>query len=64
MFRIVSNQFGYPMYASSASEGWSDQVDEAHLFDQNDNRDIKLGFWRAVAGRCGFNPDAVQIVEA
>ncbi len=63
MFRIVSSQFGYPMYASLDSQQWSDQEHDAVTYGPLDNREIKLPFWRGVAITCGLDPSCVSIVE-
>lgn len=69
MFRIASFQFGYAMYAASIAGGvtvpqWSDRVDEAHVYDHRDNRELKLRYWRAYAEVQGLDPEQVRIVEA
>ncbi len=67
MFRIASFQFGYAMYAASiagiTAPQWSDRVDEAHLYDHRDSREMKLTYWKAYAEIQGLDPTKVQVVE-
>ena len=66
-FRIVNNQFGYPMYAAYLSLGtppWTDRIEEAHVYDHRDNRETKLKYWRAIASNSGLDPAAVVAVPA
>lgn len=61
MFRIVSRQFGYPMYAADAPTGWSDRADEAHEYDHRDNPAFKLKYWRAFADNAGLDASKVEV---
>lgn len=60
MYRIVSNQFGYQMFAGGPCQ-WTDNATEAHVFDSRDDRADKLAFWQAVAVQCGLDAGAVSI---
>ena len=64
-FRIVSRQFGYPMYATADGlhADWTDNEAEAHVYDEQDSRETKLKFWRSVAHMHGLDPTAVQIED-
>ena len=64
-FRIVSNQFGYPMYAATIhlSGQLSDNVSEAHVYDSRDNRGQKLAYYKAIAKIHGYDPEQVQVEE-
>lgn len=61
MFRIVSHQFGYPMFAANNTLGWSDVESEAFIYDHRDNQDIKLSYWKAMASLKGLDPDSVKV---
>ena len=63
-FRIASSQFGYPMYASSAPTGWSDRIEESHVYDDRDSRETKLKYWRALATTQGLDASAVAVLES
>lgn len=63
-WRIASDQFGYLMYASDSDTTWSDLLEESHVYDSRDNREIKLAFWKGIAKTCGLDADCVKIVEA
>lgn len=63
-WRIVSDQFGYPMYAADFPPGelpWSDQVEDAYVYDGRDNQAFKLRYWKGMAKLYGLNPDCVRV---
>lgn len=65
-FRIVCDQFGYEMFATlNYDDGlvWSDVPADAEVFDERDNREIKLAYWRGIAQKDGLDMDCVKIVE-
>lgn len=63
-FRIVSKQFGYPMYAANAPTGWSDRIDESHVYDDQDSQETKLVYWKALAESQGLDSKAVCVEVA
>lgn len=64
-FRIVCRQFGYPLYATSFGlrADWTDNEATAYVYDEQDCRETKLKYWRAIANLHGFGPASVQIEE-
>ena len=64
-FRIVCRQFDFPLYATSSGlrADWTDNAERAYVYDQQDNRETKLKYWRAIAHLHGFDPASVQIEE-
>lgn len=51
-FRIVTNQFGYPLYAAviDGQTTGTDNEAEASVFGEGDNPEIKRQFWEDVTG--------------
>ncbi len=65
-WRIVTRQFGYPIYAASlplAELPWSDLIEESYVYDARDVRETKLTWWKALAKVHGLDPACVQIEE-
>jgi hypothetical protein len=53
------------MYATSSGlrPAWTDNAQRAYVYDEQDCRETKLKYWRAIAALHGFNPASVQIEE-
>lgn len=61
-FRIVSRQFGYPMFASSVECQFSDREDEAFVYvEGEDSPETKLCWWCAVASKMGLDADTLEV---
>lgn len=65
-YRVASNQFGYEMFVCSGLgvEQWTDQEPEAYVYsNRDDNRKLKLAYWKAIAKHHGLDSNCVRIVE-
>ena len=51
-FRIVTEQFGYPLYAAviDGRVTGTDRAEEAAMFDERDNPEVKRNFWTDITG--------------
>ena len=64
-WRIVSHELGYPLYAAEImppAPPFSDREAEAFTYiTGEDNPDIKLPYWRAIAKMHGLDPAAFNV---
>jgi hypothetical protein len=63
-FIVSARPFGYEMFASMAAPGWSDRRQDAIVYDDRDNRDIKLSFWKGHLKAHGIPAETALIQPA